>query len=61
MSTMVYLYIWAVVAARQPGLEFREWANVGSYGSLHACEAAAKELDLVANGRVYRCIVNGAK
>jgi len=60
MSTMVYLYIWAIVAARSSELS-REWVNSGSYGSVVACEKAAKDLALVANNREYRCIPNGAK
>lgn len=58
MTSMVYLYIWTVMAAgRIEGIQ-SSWINSGSYSTVQACEAAAQQLDLRKMDKVYRCVPN---
>lgn len=49
---MVYLYIWAVIAASNFS-QYKSWAVAGEYDSPQACVSAAANLGLTVE---YRCI-----
>lgn len=48
---MTTLYLWTVVAASY-AYAYRDWRPMGSFATLGACHAAAKEL----KAETYKCL-----